>query len=132
MVLVIASCGTQRESTRILTHTHIFVLSYQTVLLLLIPVHGKIMCVSGCVFKQVHTSCCLIIATYLSHDFFTSETRIFCFHCKRKVCESHEVTISFSCTLTYTFAIISAQGTPWMQTQASFSIILRCFSVRRL
>ena len=70
----------------------------------------------------------LIIATYLSHnnDFFTSETRIFCFHCKRKVCESHEVTISFSCTLTYTFAIISAQGPPWMRTQASFSIILRC------
>ena len=65
MVLVIASCGTQRESTRILTHTHLFVLSYRTVLLLLIPVHGEIMCVSGCVFKQVHTSCSSLRRTFL-------------------------------------------------------------------
>ena len=84
------------------------------------------MCVSGCVFKQVHTSCSSLRRTFLMTVFFTSETRIFCFHCKRKVCESHEVTISFSYTLTYTFAIISAQGPPWMRTQASFSIILRC------
>ena len=62
----------------------------------------------------------LIIATYLSHDIFTSETRIFCFHCKRKVCESHEVTISFPYTLTYTVAIISAQGQPWLTTDASY------------
>ena len=77
------------------------------------------MCVSGCVFKQVHTSCSSLRRTFLMTVFFTSETRIFCFHCKRKVCESHEVTISSSYTLTYTFAIISAQGPPVSPTQAS-------------
>ena len=66
-MLVIVLCGIQRESTRVLTYTHLFVLSYQTLLLLFIPVHGEIMCEWVCL--QAGAYIMLIIATYLSHDF---------------------------------------------------------------
>jgi hypothetical protein len=70
MVLVIASCGTQRESTRILTHTHLFVLSYRTVLLVA-TTHpcSWINHVCEWVCLQAGAYIMLIIATYLSHDF---------------------------------------------------------------
>ena len=108
-----------------------FCSSYRTVLLQLIPVRGGIMWVSGCVFKQVHTSCSSLRRTLLM-TFSRARHEFSVFICKRKVCESHEVTISFSYTLTYTFAIILAQGPPVSPTQAScppFYVVVFCTHV---
>jgi hypothetical protein len=121
-VLALAWCGAQqRESTKLDAHSP-FHSSCPLYLLLVIPVHGGVVLVDACL--QASANIMLIFATHLFST--CSRDTNFLFHCKRMLCQSNEVTISFSYTTHIYFRHRIDTRTTGAVNSRLFSTILRC------
>ena len=91
----------------------------------LVPVRKGV--VSADVCLQASANIMLIFATYLFLKRLFRERRIVCFHCKRSLCESNEVTISFNNTTYRDFCHHLVSRTTSIGNGSVFSPPTSCF-----